>query len=105
VAIAIFTSYTALLVAQFATPLDKPGARQILTGLGGLALGMGIWAMHFIGLLGFALPSAVTYDPWLTALSILPGFSPFMNKSLKTDYYRRDPTSCLRLLALFRDSH
>jgi|GEM_PF-2563831 len=73
VAIAIFTSYTALLVAQFAAPLDKPGARQILTGLGGLALGVGIWAMHFIGMLGFALPCAVTYDPWLTALSILPG--------------------------------
>lgn len=35
----------------------------------------------------------------------LPGFSPFMNKSLKADYYRHDPTGCLRLLALFRDSH
>ncbi|MFM8444172.1 MAG: response regulator [Methylococcus sp.] len=73
VAIAIIASYTALLVAQFAGPLDKPGARQTLIGLGGLALGVGIWAMHFIGMLGFALPCAVTYDPWLTALSILPG--------------------------------
>ena len=35
----------------------------------------------------------------------LPGFSPFMNKSLKADHYRYDPTGCLRLLALFRDSH
>ena len=35
----------------------------------------------------------------------LPGFSPFMNKPLRADHYRHDPTGCLRLLALFRDSH
>jgi hypothetical protein len=35
----------------------------------------------------------------------LPGFSPFMNRSLTADYYRHDPTGCLSLLALFRDSH
>jgi hypothetical protein len=38
------------------------------------------------------------------AVQELPGFSPFMNKPLMADHYRHDPTGCLRLLALFRDS-
>jgi two-component system sensor histidine kinase/response regulator len=29
--------------------------------------------MHFIGMLGFRLPCPITYDPWITGLSILPG--------------------------------
>ncbi|MBL3590656.1 MAG: response regulator [gamma proteobacterium endosymbiont of Lamellibrachia anaximandri] len=29
--------------------------------------------MHFIGMLGFSIPCGVTYDPWITAFSMLPG--------------------------------
>lgn len=38
-----------------------------------LMLGLGIWAMHFIGMLAMQLPQLVTYDLGLTAISILPG--------------------------------
>jgi NO-binding membrane sensor protein with MHYT domain len=41
--------------------------------VGALALGTGIWAMHFIGMLAFSLPCHVNYDPWITVLSMLPG--------------------------------
>jgi PAS domain S-box-containing protein len=73
VGIAIFASYLGLSVAQFASTAPKSGSRHLLLGFGGLAMGVGVWAMHFIGMLGFRLPCAISYDPWITALSILPG--------------------------------
>lgn len=39
---------------------------------GGVLMGMGIWAMHFIGMLAFKLPIAVTYHLGITLASILP---------------------------------
>ncbi|MFM2006511.1 MAG: hypothetical protein RLZZ09_2166, partial [Pseudomonadota bacterium] len=66
-------SYTALMVAQFATTLPQSRLRKVFIGLGGAAMGVGIWAMHFIGMLGFELPCPVAYEPWGTSLSIVPG--------------------------------
>ena len=42
--------------------------------LGAVTQGMGIWAMHFIGMLAFQLPITITvnYDPWITVISIIP---------------------------------
>lgn len=71
--IAVFASYTALLVADFAQRSEHEHTRQLLLTLGGLALGSGIWAMHFVGMLGFSLPCGVAFDPWVTGLSMLPG--------------------------------
>ena len=73
VGIAIFAAYTALLVADFSERTENARTRQILLTLGGLALGAGIWSMHFVGMLGFALPCGVSYDPWVTAFSMIPG--------------------------------
>ena len=42
-----------------------------LTG-GAVAMGIGVWAMHFIGMLAFRLPIPIAYDPVVTALSIVP---------------------------------
>jgi diguanylate cyclase (GGDEF)-like protein/PAS domain S-box-containing protein len=39
---------------------------------GGTALGLGIWSMHFTGMLAFQLPIPVMYDVRLTAISVLP---------------------------------
>jgi diguanylate cyclase (GGDEF)-like protein/PAS domain S-box-containing protein len=39
---------------------------------GGTALGLGIWSMHFTGMLAFHLPIPVMYDVRLTAISALP---------------------------------
>ncbi|WP_341929975.1 MHYT domain-containing protein, partial [Methyloversatilis discipulorum] len=37
-----------------------------------LALGGGVWAMHFIGMLALDLCVTVRYDPWITLASMLP---------------------------------
>ena len=38
---------------------------------GAVAMGSGIWAMHFIGMLAFSLPIALGYDVPLTSLSLV----------------------------------
>lgn len=73
VGIAVFAAYTALLVADFAERTEHVRTRQMLLMLGGLALGVGIWSMHFVGMLGFELPCGVSYNPWITAFSMIPG--------------------------------
>ena len=42
--------------------------------VGAAMLGGGIWAMHFLGMLAFRLVCGVSYNLWLTGVSILPGF-------------------------------
>src|SRR5579862_3765077 len=37
---------------------------------GALSIGLGIWTMHFIGMLGFQLPIAVSYDFGITLGSL-----------------------------------
>ena len=73
IAIAIFAAYTALVVAKLAERTELPRMRSTLLTLGGLAMGGGIWAMHFIGMVGFSLPCGVSYNPWITAFSMVPG--------------------------------
>lgn len=40
--------------------------------LAALTLGVSVWAMHFIGMLAADICQPVRYDPWITALSMLP---------------------------------
>ncbi|MGI0481857.1 response regulator [Geminocystis sp. CENA526] len=72
VAIAVFSAYTAFLMGEFAESLTNQKVSNILLSLSGTSMGVGIWAMHFIGMLGFNLPCVVNYDPLTTFLSILP---------------------------------
>ena len=69
--VAIFVSYTALsLSARVAHA--KNGANTGLWVVGGaLAMGCGIWSMHFIGMLAFSLPIPLTYDLGLTIASLV----------------------------------
>lgn len=46
--------------------------RQLALVTGALALGAGIWSMHFIGMLAFRLCTPVRYDWTITLLSIIP---------------------------------
>ena len=71
VAIAILSSYTALELA------GRIRATQNLAQMGWLAsgataMGVGIWSMHFIGMLALRLPFAVHYDLLTGLVSILP---------------------------------
>ena len=74
VVVAIFTATLALQMIDFAArgPV-RLRAAAIATGT--LALGSGVWAMHFIAMLAFNLCVAVEYDPFITALSMLPSLA------------------------------
>jgi len=41
--------------------------------VGAIAMGIGIWSMHFTGMLAFSLPVKIYYDPTVTLISVLPG--------------------------------
>jgi signal transduction histidine kinase/ActR/RegA family two-component response regulator len=70
VLVAIFASYTALSLAQRVSSAHGTAARWWIAG-GAFAMGTGIWAMHFVGMLAFRLPIALGYDLGITLLSWL----------------------------------
>ncbi|MGG7671646.1 putative bifunctional diguanylate cyclase/phosphodiesterase [Pseudomonas sp. WC2] len=68
--VAILASYTALdLTGRIATA--KGRAVHFWTAGGALAMGVGVWSMHFIGMLAFRLPIDLGYDISITVLSLL----------------------------------
>ncbi|VVQ09564.1 putative bifunctional diguanylate cyclase/phosphodiesterase [Pseudomonas fluorescens] len=70
--VAILASYTALdLTERIATA--KGRAVHLWTAGGAFAMGIGVWSMHFIGMLAFRLPIDLGYDVTLTLLSLLIG--------------------------------
>ncbi|GAB3260127.1 putative bifunctional diguanylate cyclase/phosphodiesterase [Chitinimonas naiadis] len=68
--VAILASYTALDLAGRITTAQGRAAHWWLAG-GASAMGVGIWSMHFIGMLAFQLPIELGYDPFITGLSLL----------------------------------
>lgn len=72
-AVATFGSYIALDFGSFVfRHRDRASRRRFLMhGAGALAMGTGIWAMHFIGMLALRMPIAMSYDPFLTFFSLL----------------------------------
>jgi diguanylate cyclase (GGDEF)-like protein/PAS domain S-box-containing protein len=70
--VAVLASYAALLVSQFVSVSTKSTLRKLWIIGGGLSLGFGIWAMHFVGMLAFDLPCSSSYEGSLTFLSTIP---------------------------------
>ena len=70
IALAIFASYVALDLAKRVRTPDRAIVLGWWTG-GSVALGTGIWAMHFVGMFAFQLPILVGYDRILTFVSWL----------------------------------
>ncbi|SET25735.1 putative bifunctional diguanylate cyclase/phosphodiesterase [Kosakonia radicincitans] len=68
--VAILASYTALNMAGRVTSSSGTASWVWLSG-GGVAMGIGIWAMHFIGMLAMNISMSMLYDPFLTALSMV----------------------------------
>ena len=66
VLIAIFASYAALELAGRTTAASGRARLAWFVG-GATAMGVGIWSMHYIGMLAFSLPVPVLYD-WPTVL-------------------------------------
>jgi len=68
--VAAFASFTALTLAGRITTATSVGGRWAWRLGGGCAMGLGIWSMHFIGMLAFSLPIPLGYDLALTLLSL-----------------------------------
>ncbi|AVP56361.1 PAS domain S-box protein [Pulveribacter suum] len=68
----IGASIVALHMAALARRSGSAGMRQLALASGTLALGAGIWAMHFVAMLAFAVCAQGRFNPWTTAWSILP---------------------------------
>jgi diguanylate cyclase len=66
--VAVASSYAALDLGARIAFFD--GKHELFwLGASALAMGSGIWSMHFIGMAAFSLPVALTYDLSLTLLS------------------------------------
>ncbi|HMG95301.1 MAG TPA: MHYT domain-containing protein, partial [Gemmatimonadaceae bacterium] len=70
VVVATIGAYVAIELAQYVRVSGV--RRRILWSTGGaLALGVGIWSMHFVGMLALRLPVLVWYDALLIFVSIV----------------------------------
>lgn len=69
VVIAMLASYAALDLAGRVTFAARPIRLGWLAG-GATVMGLGIWSMHFVGMLAFHLPVAIAYDVPLMLLSV-----------------------------------
>jgi two-component system, NtrC family, sensor kinase len=72
---ACLAAYTALAVVDRMVVARRPGTRTAWLVGGAGAMGSGIWAMHFIAMLAFSLPTAMTYKLWVTLFSVVPALA------------------------------
>ena len=73
----IAVSYLVAFIASFVAldsagkiPLSSRKAAMFWRIAGGVTLGIGIWSMHFIGMLAMELSMSMSYSPGLTLLSM-----------------------------------
>lgn len=69
-AVAVAASYAALKTTGRIRASDAVARRWWLAG-GAMAMGIGVWSMHFIGMLALRLPIPLGYDIGITLLSLL----------------------------------
>lgn len=72
VSIACLGSYSCLSVPDRIHGSKTAIHRLGWLAAGALAMGSGVWAMHFVGMLAFVLPFAVGYDISTTVISMIP---------------------------------
>src|SRR5437899_1330288 len=72
VVVAILAAYAVLGLAERISAADRPFAKRSWLAAGAVTMGIGVWAMHFLGMLAFRLPVTVSYDVWVTLVSVAP---------------------------------
>lgn len=70
--IATLAGFAFLRLARRIGAIDDRSARLQWMSGGALIMGLGVWAMHFVGMLAYRLPTTVAYDPVVTAISAVP---------------------------------
>jgi diguanylate cyclase len=74
IAIASFASYTAISMNERMQE-NSFFHRNLWLILASIAMGFGIWSMHFVGMSAYILPIPMSYDPAITLLSIFPAIA------------------------------
>jgi diguanylate cyclase (GGDEF)-like protein len=69
--IASIASYTVLDLSERIRGLNGHPHRAYWLAGGALSMGLGIWSMHFIGMLSFSLPIPLGYDTPITLASLI----------------------------------
>ena len=72
--VAVAASYTALDLARRVSQSDGASAKAWLAA-GAISMGIGVWTMHFVGMLALNLPMPFDYDIGITLLSLLIGIA------------------------------
>ncbi len=70
--IAVLASFTALSLSKRYVELKGDSAAHWLLG-GSFSMGLGIWSMHFVGMLAFSMDMHFSYDTFLTLVSLAVG--------------------------------
>ncbi len=70
--VAIVSSFTAFGIYERAHGSKSPLYQMFWVLFGAVSMGIGIWSMHFIGLVALLLPISFSFDPKITLLSIFP---------------------------------
>ncbi len=71
IAVAIVAGYLALDLAQRSAGATGTWARRAWIAAGGVTIGLGIWSMHFIGMLALKMAMPVSYNLALVVLSMV----------------------------------
>jgi len=72
IVVAALAAYAALGLAERISAADKPLAKRSWLAVGAVTMGIGVWAMHFLGMLAYRVPVSVNYDIWITLASVAP---------------------------------
>ncbi|KXI30483.1 histidine kinase [Paraglaciecola hydrolytica] len=72
IAIAIFASFMGFQISAQASKSNTAFGRYLSLSTGSIALGGGVWSMHFIGMLAFDLCTSVDYNWRITLISMVP---------------------------------
>lgn len=68
--VAVLSSYTAFEFTRIVA-LRREKSSAVWLAAGGISMGIGIWTMHFVGMLAFKMRMPYTYDVPLTILSLV----------------------------------
>ncbi len=93
VLIAILASYTSLDLAGRVTA-SRGRARLVWLVAGSTSMGIGIWSMHFVGMLAFSLPVSIQYDWRTVLLSLLAGVFASVVSLFVVSRPRMGPIAC-----------
>ena len=70
--LAILASYASLNASTRIQDHHDPVAKLYWSIISAFTLGIGIWSMHFLGMLALKLPCVTHYDLFITLMSMVP---------------------------------